>query len=135
MAVDKVTVMNTDGTLLMSGDDAANASTGKMARLEKTVGLEIQDNVRRTLAPYLGTGNFEISVAARLSTDKVSTNETIYNPESKVERSVRTIKETEVSQNKQRPEADDGSAEPAGRERSRRMPATAPARTTSAARS
>ena len=100
MAVDKVTVMNTDGTLLMSGDDAANASTGKMARLEKTVGLEIQDNVRRTLMPYLGTGNFEVSVAARLSTDKVSTNETIFNPESKVERSTRTIKETEVSQNR-----------------------------------
>ncbi len=100
MAVDKVTVMNTDGTLLMSGDDAANASTGKMARLEKTVGLEIQDNVRRTLAPYLGTGNFEISVAARLSTDKVNTSETIFNPESKVERSVRTVKETEVAQNR-----------------------------------
>jgi flagellar M-ring protein FliF len=100
MAVDKVTVMNTDGTLLMSGDDAANATTGKMARLEKTVGLEIQDNVRRTLTPYLGTGNFEISVAARLSTDKVSTNETIFNPESKVERSVRTVKETEVAQNR-----------------------------------
>lgn len=105
MSVDKVTVMNTQGMLLASGDDAANVSTGKMANLEKTVGLEIQDSVRRTLAPYLGIGNFEISVAARLNTDKVSTNETIFNPESKVERSTRTVKETEVSQNKsgQRP--------------------------------
>jgi flagellar M-ring protein FliF len=100
MTVGRVTVMNTEGTLLMSEEDGSSASTGKMAKLEKTVGLEIQDSVRRTLAPYLGTGNFEISVAARLSTDKVSTNETIYNPESKVERSTRTIKETEVSQNK-----------------------------------
>lgn len=105
MAVDKVTVMNTEGTLLASGDDAANASTGKMANLEKTVGLEIQDSIRRTLSPYLGIGNFEISVAARLNTDKVSTNETIFNPESKVERSTRVVKETEVSQNRsgQRP--------------------------------
>lgn len=100
MTVDKVTVMNTEGTLLMSGDDTANATTGKMARLEKTVGLEIQDNVRRTLAPYLGLGNFEISVAARLNTDKVNTSETVFNPESKVERSTRTIRETEVSQNR-----------------------------------
>lgn len=105
MAVDKVTVMNTEGTLLASGDDAANATTGKLANLEKTVGLEIQDNIRRTLSPYLGIGNFEISVAARLNTDKVSTNETIFNPESKVERSIRTVRETEVSQNRagQRP--------------------------------
>ncbi|WP_414473338.1 flagellar basal-body MS-ring/collar protein FliF [Microvirga sp. M2] len=105
MAVDKVTVMNTEGTLLASGDEAANASSGKLANLEKTVGLEIQDSIRRTLSPYLGIGNFEISVAARLNTDKVSTNETIFNPDSKVERSTRTVRETEVSQNKtgQRP--------------------------------
>jgi len=105
MGVDKVTVMNTEGTLLASGDDSANASSGKLANLEKTVGLEIQDSIRRTLSPYLGIGNFEISVAARLNTDKVSTNETIFNPDSKVERSTRTVRETEVSQNRagQRP--------------------------------
>jgi len=105
MAVDKVTVMNTEGTLLSSEDDSANASSGKLANLEKTVGLEIQDSIRRTLAPYLGIGNFEISVAARLNTDRVSTNETIFDPDSKVERSTRTVRETEVSQNRtgQRP--------------------------------
>lgn len=105
MKADKVTVLNTDGMLLMAGDDGANAATGKMATLEKNVSREIQDNVRRTLAPYLGIGNFEISVAARLNTDKTNTTETIYDPESKVERSIRTVKETEVSQNRnsQRP--------------------------------
>ncbi|NIX75004.1 flagellar basal-body MS-ring/collar protein FliF [Microvirga terricola] len=100
MKVDRVTVLNTDGTLLMSGDDGANVATGKMASLERVVGREIQDNIRKTLAPYLGLGNFEVSVAARLNTDKTNTSETIYNPESKVERSVRTVKETEVSQNR-----------------------------------
>lgn len=100
MKADKVTVLNTNGMLLMSGDDGANASTGRMASLERNVSREIQDNIRRTLTPYLGLGNFEVSVAARLNTDKTSINETIYNPESKVERSVRTVKETEVSQNR-----------------------------------
>lgn len=105
MKTDKVTVLNTDGMLLMAGDDGASAATGKMATLEKNVSREIQDNVRRTLAPYLGIGNFEISVAARLNTDKTNTTETIFDPESKVERSIRTVKETEVSQNRnaQRP--------------------------------
>ena len=105
MKVEKVTVMNTEGTLLISGDDAANVATGKLATLEKSVGSEIQDAVRRTLAPYLGIGNFEVSVAARLNTDKINTSETIFDPESKVERSVRAVKETEVSQNRsgQRP--------------------------------
>jgi flagellar M-ring protein FliF len=105
MKADKVTVLNTDGMLLMAGDDGANAATGRMATLEKNVSREIQDNVRRTLAPYLGIGNFEISVAARLNTDKTNTTQTIFDPESKVERSIRTVKETEVSQNRnsQRP--------------------------------
>ncbi|MGO4573378.1 flagellar basal-body MS-ring/collar protein FliF [Microvirga sp. 2TAF3] len=101
MKSDKVTVMNTEGVLLMSGDDASNLSSGKMATLEKTVGNEIQESVRRTLAPYLGVGNFEISVAARLNTDKINTSETIFDPESKVERSIRTVKESEASQNRQ----------------------------------
>ncbi|MGO4740457.1 flagellar basal-body MS-ring/collar protein FliF [Bosea sp. 2KB_26] len=101
LKVDRVTVMNTEGTLLASGEDGALASTGNLAKLEKTVGADIQASVRRTLAPYLGIGNFEISVATRLNTDKVSTSQTIFDPESKVERSVRSVKETEVSQNRQ----------------------------------
>ena len=70
-----------------------------MVSLEKTVSQELQDNIAKTLAPYLGLGNFEISVAARLNTDKRQTNETNYNPESRVERSVRVVKETGSSQN------------------------------------
>lgn len=100
MKPDKVTVLNTDGALLMADDDGAGAATGRMAMLERNVSREVQENVRRTLAPYLGFGNFEVSVAARLNTDKTSINETIYNPESRVERSIRTIRETEVSQNR-----------------------------------
>jgi flagellar M-ring protein FliF len=105
MKPERVTVIGTDGTLLLSGDDGANAPTGKMASLEKLVNREIQDNIRRTLTPYLGIGNFEISVAARLNTDKTSTNETIFNPDQRVERSVRAVRETENAQNRaaQRP--------------------------------
>ncbi|MFE1600200.1 flagellar basal-body MS-ring/collar protein FliF [Methylobacterium sp. ID0610] len=105
MKPERVTVIGTDGTLLLSGDDVANAPTGKMASLEKVVNREIQDNIRRTLTPYLGVGNFEVSVAARLNTDKTSTNETIFNPDQRVERSVKATRENENSQNRssQRP--------------------------------
>ena len=99
LTIDQVTVLNTDGTILASGGDAASAAPGKMVSLEKTIGKELQDNIAKTLAPYLGLGNFEISVAARLNTDKRQTNETAYNPESRVERSVRVVKETGSQQN------------------------------------
>jgi flagellar M-ring protein FliF len=43
--------------------------------------------------------NFQVSVAARLNADKTQTNETIYNPDSRAERSVRVVKERQNSQN------------------------------------
>jgi flagellar M-ring protein FliF len=99
MTVDQVTVLSTDGTILASGGDVFNATPARMLSLEKTVAKELQDNVRKTLAPYLGLDNFEVSVAARLNTDKRQTNETNFNPEGKAERSVRTVKETGSAQN------------------------------------
>ncbi len=99
MSIDQVTVLNTDGTLLSSGSDSDEAAPGKMLALEKTVAKDIQDNVRKELAPYLGLHNFQISVAAKLNTDNRQTNETIYNPDSRVERSTRVVKENQVTQN------------------------------------
>lgn len=94
-----VTVLSTDGVLLASGDDQADAAPGAMLMLEKTVSRDILDNVRKTLTPYLGLSNFQISVSAKLNTDKKQTNETIFNPDSRVERSVRTVKQNQLSQN------------------------------------
>jgi flagellar M-ring protein FliF len=99
LTIDQVTVLNTDGTILASGGDTISAAPGKMLTLEKSIGKELQDNVGKTLAPYLGASNFEISVAVRLNTDKRQISETAYNPESRVERSVRVIKETGTQQN------------------------------------
>lgn len=100
MGADQVRVLSTNGTVLAGGDEnGAMASTSKMVELEKTISNEMQENVRRTLAPYLGVDNFEISVAARLNIDKRQTNETNFDPESKVERSVKSVKETGKSQN------------------------------------
>ena len=99
LRVDNVTVLNTEGTLLASGDDIESASAGKMAAVEQTVNREIEDKVRRTLTPYLGLGNFQVSVVARLNLDRSTTNEVIFDPSSRVERSVRTVRENALAQN------------------------------------
>ncbi len=99
LSVGRVTVLNTDGTLLASGDDRKSAAPRRLVDLEMTVSRHIRDNVRSTLMPYLGAGNFQVSVAARLNTDKKQVSETIYDPASRVERSVRDIKEKTSSTN------------------------------------
>lgn len=100
MTVDQVTVLNTDGMILSSSDgEASDAIPVKTLALEKNISKDIQDNIRRTLTPYLRLANFQVSVRTRVNTDRKQTNETIYDPDSRVERSVRTVKETAQSQN------------------------------------
>ena len=99
MKIDDVTVLNIDGRLLASGTDSIDKSPDNLLALEKEVSQEIREGVMRTLTPYLSARNFQISVAARLNADKTQTNETIYNPDQRVERSVRVTKEQQSSQN------------------------------------
>ncbi|WP_182084919.1 flagellar basal-body MS-ring/collar protein FliF [Aureimonas sp. ME7] len=94
MQVDQVTVLNTDGTLLASGDDASNATSTKQLGMEGIVSSSIQESIRRTLAPYLGVDNFQTSVIARLDTDRRQTNSRVFDPDGRVERSTRTVRET-----------------------------------------
>ncbi len=98
MKPENVAVLSTDGTILASGQEGAAATSGKLFELEKQVSKEIADNIRKTLTPFLGLGNYETSVSARLNLDKRETSETAFDPESKVERSTRSVKETSNSQ-------------------------------------
>ena len=99
MKIDDVTVLNVDGRLLASGPDSIEKSADNLLLLEKEVSQEVRENVARTLTPYLSARNFQISVAARLNADRTQTSETIYNPDQRVERSVRVTKEQQSSQN------------------------------------
>lgn len=99
LALDAVTVLTTDGETLAGGPEADLAASGAAMQLEKTLSDGVGDNIRRTLSPYVGLKNLQVSVAARINTDKRQTNETVFNPESRVERSVRVIKENQTSQN------------------------------------
>lgn len=100
MTKDMVTVLSTDGSILASHEDSLTAAPENMVTLEKSLAKDIEERVGMTLVPFLGLENFRISVTAKLNTDRKQTNETIYDPESRVERSVRTVKEQGEAQNK-----------------------------------
>ena len=99
MVVDQVTVLSIDGSVLAAAGDASTATPARLVDLEKNFTRDLQASVSKTLVPYLGLGNFEVSASARLNTDRRQTNETSFDPESRVERSVRTVRETGNSQN------------------------------------
>ncbi|TCT07923.1 flagellar basal-body MS-ring/collar protein FliF [Aquabacter spiritensis] len=100
MKLDSVTVLSTEGSVLSSGEDEANAPSGRKAILQQQVARETEEKIRRTLTPYLGIGNFEISVSARIDTNRSTSSEVTFDPASKTERSVRVIKEKGTAQNR-----------------------------------
>jgi flagellar M-ring protein FliF len=101
LSADKVTVLDSNGNLLAAGDDPSNTSAARTLGVEQTVETQIEDNIRRALSPYLGPDNFRASVKADVNTDTRQTEETIYDPNSRVERSVQTVKSNENSNQKQ----------------------------------
>ncbi|MFD2251549.1 flagellar M-ring protein FliF [Pseudochelatococcus lubricantis] len=99
LTVERVSVLNTDGVLLAAGDSRSGVGPGQANATEKSISADLQENVRRALTPFLGLDNFEVSIAVDLNTDRTSTHETIYDPDSRVERSTRAVRESEASQN------------------------------------
>ncbi|RWB23381.1 MAG: flagellar M-ring protein FliF [Mesorhizobium sp.] len=101
LSADKVTVLDSNGNLLAAGDDTSNTSAARTLGVEQTVEAQIGDNIRRALTPYLGPDNFRASVKADVNTDTRQTEETIFDPESRVERSVQSVRTNEASNQKQ----------------------------------
>lgn len=101
LAPDKVTVLDASGELLATGDDPNNNSFARSMTIERTVEMQIEDNIRRALSPYLGHENFRASVRAEVNTDTRQTEETIFDPESRVERSVQIVRANDQASQRQ----------------------------------
>ncbi|RAX39701.1 flagellar basal-body MS-ring/collar protein FliF [Rhizobium tropici] len=101
LEVDDVTILDSTGQLLASGDDPSNGVLNRNLGIVQNVQSEVESNINKALAPFLGTDNFRSSVTAQLNTDSQQVQETTYDPDSKVERSVRTVKEAQKSQQSQ----------------------------------
>lgn len=101
LSADRVTVLDSNGNLLASGDDPSNTSAARTLGVEQTVEAEIEENIRRALTPYLGPDNFRASVKAEVNTDTRQTEETIFDPDSRVERSVQSVRSNEENSQKQ----------------------------------
>ncbi|MBO3758385.1 flagellar M-ring protein FliF [Ciceribacter sp. L1K23] len=95
--VEDVTILDSTGQLLASGDEAGGTASRSLGVVQ-SVQQEIETNIDKALAPFLGMDNFRSSVTAVLNTDTQQIQETIFDPESRVERSVRITKEAQKSQ-------------------------------------
>ncbi|WP_163267306.1 flagellar basal-body MS-ring/collar protein FliF [Chelativorans alearense] len=95
LEAEKVTVLDSSGALLAAGDDPANNTAQRSIGIERTVETQVEENIRRALAPYLGPDNFRASVRAEVNTDARQVEEIIYDPDSRVERSVQIVRSSD----------------------------------------
>lgn len=105
LSVDDVTILDSAGQLLASGDDPSNSAMNRSLSVVQSVQSEIESNIDKALAPFLGMDNFRSSVTARLNTDTQQIQETVFDPESRVERSVRITKEAQKSNQQEKDQA------------------------------
>lgn len=104
MSLENVRIVSAHGAVLSAeGDEAAPS---RLVELQRSVASSLQNNIRRTLAPYLGVGNLEVSVSVALNIDRRQVTETSFDPDKRTERSSRVMRETGSTQtNAQRPNA------------------------------
>ena len=95
LSSENVTVLDSSGTLLASGDDPTSSNASRSISVERTVESQVADNIHRALSPYLGPDNFRSSVKAEVNTDSRQIEETIFDPDSRVERSVQVIRSSD----------------------------------------
>ena len=97
LTVDEVTVLDATGKLLAAGDDFSNSNLNRSMSIVQLVQTEVGTNIDKALAPFLGIENFRASVTAQVNTDSQQIQETVYDPESRVERSTRVTRENQTS--------------------------------------
>ncbi|MBT9371961.1 flagellar basal-body MS-ring/collar protein FliF [Rhizobium sp. CSW-27] len=101
LEVDDVTILDSTGQLLAAGDEAGNSSASRSLNVVQSVQQELESNIDKALAPFLGMDNFRASATALLNLDTQQVQEVVYDPESRVERSVKVTKEVQKSQQRQ----------------------------------
>jgi flagellar M-ring protein FliF len=97
LLTENVTVLDSAGRLLAAGENPLTNSATSTLGVKSTVENQVADSVYRALAPYLGNMNFRVSVQADLNTDQSQIEETIFDPESRVERSVQIVRSEDAS--------------------------------------
>ncbi len=96
---ERVTIVSANGTLMTSNNDQGALRFSQLSELESTYEQEAERKISSALGAHLGRSNFRVTVSAKLNSDQRRTDETIYDPESRVERSVQVVREKGTAEN------------------------------------
>ena len=96
----QVTIVNADGTLLTTNENSSAAGTTHLIEMESNYENAAESKVVTALGAHLGISNFRVTISAKLNADKKRIEESVFDPDSRVERSIKINRETDTSENK-----------------------------------
>lgn len=100
LSSDDVTMMDSEGNLLASGQDQfSNALSGALDT-QRNIEADIERKIGIALGPQLGAFNYRVSVQAQIDTDRRTVQETTFDPATRVERSVQVVRAEDSSTQK-----------------------------------
>lgn len=97
LATDNVFVMDADGKLMAGGQNEQANGIASALDAQRDIERALEQKIGMALGPQLGAINFRVTVQAQIDTDRQATEETIFDPASRVERSVQVIKSEDSS--------------------------------------
>jgi len=99
LETERVTIVSANGTLMTSNNDQGALRFSQLSELESTYEQEAERKISSALGAHLGSSNFRVTVSAKLNSDQRRTDETIFDPGSRVERSVQIVREKGTAEN------------------------------------
>ena len=100
LEVERVTIVSANGTLMTSAGDKSSARFSGLSELENDFEVEAERKISSALGAHLGSANFRITVSAKLNSDQRRVDERVFDPESRVARSVQIVREKGTAENK-----------------------------------
>ena len=97
LATDNVFVMDSNGNLLSGGQNELTGGLINALEVQRNIERALEQKVGMALGPQLGAFNFRVTVQAQIDTDRQAVQETIFDPASRVERSVQVTKSEDSS--------------------------------------
>ena len=100
LGTDRVTIVSANGTLMTKGGGELISGFSRLSELERNFEKEAERKLFSALGAHIGMSNLRVAITVKLNNDQRQISEIIFDPDTKIERSVQVVREKGNIENK-----------------------------------
>ena len=100
LGTDRVTIVSANGTLMTKGGGELISGFSRLSELERNFEKEAERKLFSALGAHIGMSNLRVAITVKLNNDQRQISETIFDPDTKIERSIQVVREKGNIENK-----------------------------------